>query len=444
MVDISEGSVFSPVTRIETNTVALGGDEVNSPNLQFKQLSDRDNWLKDQIEAITGAGDINVLALEVSQVAHGLSVKDPVYHNGTIWVKSNATNSDTAMAIGIVTEVPTSDSFKLSVGRCVGLSGLVGGKTYYLQNGGGIGTTPGNVQRAVFQATSSTTGWFNPVYDFPTVESPFEIGGRLTLTTNTPVLTTSVTSSATLYYTPYISNRVTVWDSARGHWKRVVFSELSITLVGLPGNTNYDVFLTENAAALELVVWSSSTQGASTRASALTYKDGVRVKAADNRRFLGTIRTISAGGAACFTCSDQQNQQYFVWNESNRIKYTPRNWDETNHTFSGSVRNWNANTNNRIEFLIGETIVNLFVVALGWLGPENSTVEINVNNTGWATGVYHSNALAGSGTDAIQTERYVEATFGEGFHTARLGQDAIGGSTNFQRGLLYIDGGLFF
>lgn len=168
MVDLSENSVFTPVTRIENNTVALGGDEVNTPNLQLKQLANRDKWLRDQIEAITGAGAINTLSLDVAQVAHGFSPKDPVYHNGANWVKSDSASLATAIAIGIVTAVPSSDTFTISVGRCVGLSGLVGGSTYFIQNGGGIGTTPGTIYAPVFQATSATTGWF--VGNFKTLD----------------------------------------------------------------------------------------------------------------------------------------------------------------------------------------------------------------------------------------------------------------------------------
>jgi microcystin-dependent protein len=52
MVAISESAVWGSVTRIEPTTVALGGDEVNSPNLQLKQLVDRTLWLRDNFNVI--------------------------------------------------------------------------------------------------------------------------------------------------------------------------------------------------------------------------------------------------------------------------------------------------------------------------------------------------------------------------------------------------------
>jgi hypothetical protein len=52
MVNIPTDPVFGNVTRAETSTVALGGDIVNSPNLQFKQLADRDQYL---FNLVTGA-----------------------------------------------------------------------------------------------------------------------------------------------------------------------------------------------------------------------------------------------------------------------------------------------------------------------------------------------------------------------------------------------------
>jgi len=184
MATISEESgSFPPVTQVETTTQILGGDPPYSyPNAQLKELVDRDAYLKAQIEAITGAGSINTLALDVEQVAHGFSPKDPVYHNGANWVKSNAASFSTAVAIGIVTTVPSSDTFTISVGRCVGLSGLVGGSTYFIQNGGGIGTTPGTIYAPVFQATSATTGWF--VGNFKTLDADLAAIAALTPSDN--------------------------------------------------------------------------------------------------------------------------------------------------------------------------------------------------------------------------------------------------------------------
>ncbi|MBD2261347.1 hypothetical protein [Pseudanabaena sp. FACHB-2040] len=53
MVDLSESNSFTAaVTRIEANDIALGGNEINAPNLQLKQLTDRTRWLKGQVDAL--------------------------------------------------------------------------------------------------------------------------------------------------------------------------------------------------------------------------------------------------------------------------------------------------------------------------------------------------------------------------------------------------------
>jgi hypothetical protein len=50
MANLSELPEWTTVTRIEPTTVALGGDEINSPNKQLKELVDRTAYLKQQLE----------------------------------------------------------------------------------------------------------------------------------------------------------------------------------------------------------------------------------------------------------------------------------------------------------------------------------------------------------------------------------------------------------
>src|SRR5574337_954655 len=48
-------------------------------------------------------------------------------------------------------------------------------------------------------------------------------GGRLTLTSGTPVTTSDVTGATTVYYTPYLHNLIPLWDGQ--NWAPVEFSE---------------------------------------------------------------------------------------------------------------------------------------------------------------------------------------------------------------------------
>lgn len=58
MPDITDTPAsFVPVTRVETTDLALGGNEVNVPNKQFKELARRDRWLRTELETLRGGSD---------------------------------------------------------------------------------------------------------------------------------------------------------------------------------------------------------------------------------------------------------------------------------------------------------------------------------------------------------------------------------------------------
>ena len=129
------------------------------------------------------------------------------------------------------------------------------------------------------------TGGSNSTQDF-----------RLTLVSNTPVMTTEVLAATTLYLTPYVGNRIALYNGST--WDVLESEEVSLSLTDLAADTNYDVFAYNNSGnlALETAVWSGSWAGVSTRATALVYQNGVLVKSGElTRRYLGTIRTSAAG-----------------------------------------------------------------------------------------------------------------------------------------------------
>lgn len=163
---------------------------------------------------------------------------------------------------------------------------------------------------------------------------PFICQGRLTLTTATPVTTSDVTAATTLYFTPWDGDKISLYDGTR--WKVYTFTERSIA-VPASTDTNYDVFLYDNAGTLtlELTAWTND----STRATALTTQDSIYVKTgATTRRYLGTIRTTDSSGE----CEDSTSRR-FVWNYYNRVErlllaveatnswtYTTDTWREAN------------------------------------------------------------------------------------------------------------------
>lgn len=185
--------------------------------------------------------------------------------------------------------------------------------------------------------------------------------GRLTTESGVPVSTTDRTSQGTLYFTPYKGNRVSIYDTYG--WRTYIFSELSLSLTMTSGK-NYDVFIYDNSGTLTLelgTAWTNDT----TRAVALSTKDGVLVKdlsGAVIKKYLGTIRasgtnvTADSGG---LTGTTQVGGQRFVWNYYNQVPLmmkvidTTTSWSYT----TGTVRVAHGATAplNCVEYVTGDS-----------------------------------------------------------------------------------------
>ncbi len=106
---------------------------------------------------------------EVTQTAHGLSVGNVVYFNGTNYVKAKAVltyaGDRQSDVIGVVSAVASANAFTITLDGIVsGLSGLTAGTIYYLSptTSGLLASTPpvtdSTVVRPVLYAISATTG----------------------------------------------------------------------------------------------------------------------------------------------------------------------------------------------------------------------------------------------------------------------------------------------
>lgn len=159
-------------------------------------------------------------------------------------------------------------------------------------------------------------------------------GGRLTLTSGTPVTTSDVTGATSIYYTPYVSNVISLWDGAR--WKPVEFAETTLALGTLTSGKPYDVFayLSSGALALESLAWTNDT----TRATAITIQDGRYCKSGDKTRlYLGTFYTTST------TTTEDSAKRRYLFNAYNKVSRALRATDATAHTYTtGSLREWNG------------------------------------------------------------------------------------------------------
>jgi hypothetical protein len=175
--------------------------------------------------------------------------------------------------------------------------------------------------------------------------------GRLGLVAGNAYSYADTAASAALYYSPYLGNNLSLYDTGTSTWKAYSFSEVSIANTGLAANTNYDVFVFNNAGTmtLELVAWAST----SARVTELTLLSGVYVKTgAYNRRYVGTIRTNAVSQFV-----DSQAQR-FVWNMYNKRATRMYLEDAVSHTYAAGAaivgRAWrNAPTTFLTEAVFG-------------------------------------------------------------------------------------------
>ena len=224
-----------------------------------------------------------------------------------------------------------------------------------------------------------------------------EVGGRLTASSSLPAPDVgasdwrgySNTSVTTLYYLPYTSAHISLYDDTHSLWRLVTFSSVNVSLGSITSATVYDVFAewngTTSGFTMVTVAWSSqSSRGAG---SPLAFQDGILVSSGTpKRRYLGTIYTTATG-----TTQDTYNKRY-IWNMYNRVN---RSWSVidsgvTSYTYAVATT-WRAKqgaSTFRLETVVGydDSAVSAFhqqpvaagasmVAAIG-IGRSTSTPDV--------------------------------------------------------------------
>jgi len=207
--------------------------------------------------------------------------------------------------------------------------------------------------------------------------------GRLTLATGNPTPSSDITAATTLYYTPYNGDLVSLWNSAGSRWDVHQFTERSLSLSGLAANANYDIFLWNNGGTLTLqaVGWSNSGAGTSTRASAISRRNGVWVKTSDDRRYLGTIRTTGVAGRC--EASSQFLGISNVQNREERILQLNRTTDYT-YGLNGVWRNSGGDSLIRFNLISAlPQVVNCISVQTAYVqsGLNEASTSVALNSS---------------------------------------------------------------
>lgn len=271
----------------------------------------------------------------------------------------------------------------------------------------------------------TATGWSDVFIPSGISTVELSCNARLTLTSGTPVTTADVTAATHVYVTPYLGNRIALYNGSI--WVRYAFSEIDINLSGFTADKNSDVFCYDNGSGVviaERVEWTNDT----TRATALVLQDGVWVKSGStNKRYIGTFRTTSTIGQ----CEDSLLKRY-VWNNYNRVRRTLQITEATDSwTYATATWHaWNASNANRVSFVVGvaEEPVRLIFSELITGTSAFGAVGIGLDST--SSPSTFMSRVSGGGAQIHVVVPY-EATVAAGFHFLQLLEFANGATVTY-------------
>lgn len=343
---------------------------------------------------------------------------------------------------------------------------------YAVMCGGTTGT--GAVQSIASVGTSGQVLTSNGAGALPTFQAAAAGGhitnpqGRLTLTSATPVLTSTVSGATTIYYTQYSGQYCPIYSGSA--WAMSdVGGELSQTTTdttkspaACTTNSNYDLFVWNDSGTYRCTrgpAWTSDTArgtGVGTtelqRISGIwTNKNAITNGPAANRgTYVGTVRTNGSsqidyifGG----TAAGGTEAKHYVWNMYNRVSVAGMVGNST-ASWTYAVNAWraaNAATTYRMNLVIGlaESAVSVDYQATvaGAPGIANAEIAIGLDSSTTAAGSYGFTQNAYAPMPAI----YREITT-LGYHYFQALEKASSGATItvyggsaqvYQAGLLY-------
>lgn len=184
------------------------------------------------------------------------------------------------------------------------------------------------------------------------LDLPAVCSGRLTLTSGTAITTSNVTGASTIYFTPYLGAKISLYNGS--NWELFSFSELSLALSALTSDRNYDIFVYSNSGTPALELSAAWAADGTTRTDAITIQDGIYVKSgAATRRYVGTMHTTST------TTTEDSHARRYLWNRCNPVtrrmlgNMTVSSWSYINKVSwrpSGGV---STDGTSRVAFVVG-------------------------------------------------------------------------------------------
>lgn len=240
-------------------------------------------------------------------------------------------------------------------------------------------------------------------------------GGRLTLTTGTPLIGSDVTGSTVVYWTPTINASLPIYNgSAWVNYQQT--SDLSLSLTSAAAaNDIVDVFSCVNSGSPVIgfgPVWATNTPGSCARGTGagttqisrvnnglwvnsniITLTNGSSSYASipiGQATYLGSLAIDATAGQTSCYLSYGQSRKWGVWNAYNRLPITIQVGDSTSTwNYNGTVRSSNGNAANSLLTFTGlaEEFLELDFVqtVYEWVNSASS-IGIGYNSTSTYTG----------------------------------------------------------
>ena len=257
-------------------------------------------------------------------------------------------------------------------------------------------------------------------------------GGRLTLVSDTPVMTADNSNATTIYYASYSGNNVP-YSTGTTLQNAGFASQLTLTLnSSLQSGSIYDIFLLNNSGTLILCTgpaWNSPTsRGTGAGTTQLSLLNGLAVNANTISSCMngGTSWSVSTKtglylGSVYMTATGQTSMQLKpaaaahgtsnvlgLWNAYNRVRMTAYSRDSTSN-WSYSTATWRAadnSTSNRILFIDGlqqsQITGDYSVMIANSLSAVGAYIGLNVDSSATTPNITSTGATASSQTTASQ------------------------------------------
>lgn len=265
-------------------------------------------------------------------------------------------------------------------------------------------------------------------------------GGRLTLTSGTPVMVTSVSGATTVYYTAYAGSYVPIYDGTNfiptlitGNEISLVTTDATKSPAAVAATSYYDVFVWNDSGTLRVSrgpAWTNSTTRSA--GTALTLVNGIYLNslsitngpAASRGTYVGTIGSNGSSTIDFIYPAVSTNGTagvFNVWNCYNRVDVagvcgmSAVSWT---YNVANTWRAQNASTTFNISLLRGLNEDGISVNLLAQSQPPsgvNCACGIGLDSTTAATG--RMMYVQSSATQLLNMTAYYDGPPGLGFHT---------------------------